>query len=52
MDESRFKQLYELTEEGDMEAQADLLNEFQFVYGFDPLPSFMNPPPLEGGESC
>lgn len=49
MDEARFRQLYELTQEGDMEAQADLWNEFQFAYGFDALPGFMQEPPLEGG---
>jgi hypothetical protein len=48
MDEARFKQLYELTQEGDMEAQADLWIEFEFAYGHDPLPKFMQPPALEG----
>lgn len=49
MDKERFKQLYALAEEGDMEAQADLWIEFEFAYGHDPLPEFMQEPPLEGG---
>lgn len=52
MDKERFKQLYQLAHGGDMEAKADLYLEFDFVFDHDPLPDFMQDPPLEGGASC
>jgi len=49
MDKQRFKELYQLAHGGDMNAKADLWLEFEFAYDHDPLPTFMNPPPLPGG---
>ena len=46
MDKQRFKELYTLAHGGDMNAKADLWLEFEFAYDHDPLPAFMNPPPI------
>ena len=46
MDKQRFKELYQLAHGGDMNAKADLWLEFEFAYDHDPLPAFMNPPPI------
>ena len=52
MDKQRFKELYALAHGGDMNAKSDLWLEFEFAYDHDPLPTFMNPPPLKGDASC
>ena len=46
MDKERFKELYQLAHGGDMNAKADLWLEFEFAFDHDPLPAFMNPPPI------
>ena len=52
MDKQRFKERDRLAHGGDMCAKADLWLEFEFAYDHDPLPDFMQDPPLEGGASC
>ncbi len=49
MDNARFQALYELAEEGNLEAQADLWAEFQFIYGSDDPSKFEQ---AGGGEKC
>ena len=46
MNLQRFKNLYQLAHGGDLVAKADLWLEFGFAYDHDPLPAFMNPPPV------